>query len=148
MTPLLARHSLRGSSETGVLADRALLVVTEYLNRGALPEDGPEILRRFRNRFDEARVESTRASALRAMAASSLNVVEASERALQSLRGGNEGRATTSPTLDEVMGVLDDLRAGQPVRIECVQLLREFLDRYSEETGEQDGSRLLAPGRW
>ena len=134
MSPLLTRNRLRGSSGTGVLAGRALLVVTEYLHHHELPEDGREILSRFRSRFDEARDEGSRPG-LRAVGAASVDVVQASERALRSLTRGEESSAEA--TLEEVLGILDELRTVGQVAEDQAILLRDFLDRYSAATLDQ-----------
>jgi hypothetical protein len=138
---MLVRSRLPGLSGTGVLADRALLVVTEYLEHGELPPDGRQILTRFRNRFDEAQRQAGRPG-LHSIGTASLDVRSASEQALRSLAPqGSEG-ADGSPTIDEILDTLDRLGGTGRAEKAEVQTLRSFLERYSENTLLQSVPRL------
>jgi hypothetical protein len=122
-----------GLTGTGVLADRALLVVTEYLRSGKLPEDGTEILTRFRDRYEEAKAKASRPG-LRSGVTSSLDVVATSERALRSLPSAHLPKHGTVPSLDHIFATLDELRVHGHADPEDVRMLQAFLNLYGEYT--------------
>jgi hypothetical protein len=138
---MLVRSRLPGLSGTGVLADRALLVVTEYLEHGELPADGHEILSRFKVRFDEAQHEASQPG-FRSIGTASLGVRSASQHALDSLTQGGRGDGSGHPTMERIMATLAEL--GETGRADTgdVQTLRDFLAQYSENTLHQRMPKL------
>lgn len=142
MASMLVRGRLHGVSGTGVLADRALLVVSEYLQQQALPADGREILGRFRERYQEAREEAARPGL--SSVAASVDVVAVTDRALQSLSscrvsGALEGEFLT---IERILGTIDELRENGSAAEAEVRLLQGFLDHYSEYTLARETPRL------
>ena len=143
MASMLVRGRLHGVSGTGVLADRALLVVSEYLQQHTLPADGREILGRFRERYQEAREEAARPG-LSSVVAASVDVLAVTDRALQSLSscrasGTLEGE---SPTIERILGTIDELCENGRAEETEVRLLQGFLDHYGEYTLARETPRL------
>lgn len=142
MASMLVRGRLHGVSGTGVLADRALLVVIEYLQQHTLPADGRVILERFRERYQEAREAAARPGL--GSVAASVDVLAVTNQALQSLSscrlpGALEGE---SPTIERILGTIDELRETGRAEEAEVRLLQGFLDHYSEYTLARETPRL------
>lgn len=142
MASMLVRGRLHGVSGTGVLADRALLVVSEYLQEQSLPADGRDILGRFRERYQEAREEAARPGI--SSVAASLDVLAVTDRALQSLSScrGSGALEGEFPTIERILGTIDQLRETGWAAEDEVRLLQAFLDRYSEYTLTRETPRL------
>lgn len=141
MGPMLVRSRPSGLSGTGVLADRALLVVSEYLERGVLPPDGEDILTRFRNRFEQAREEVARPGS-RSSGISSVDALAASELALRSLAPDAGATHEEVPTIESILATVNQLLETGHANEEKVRVLRAFLDQYGEHTLAQAGPRL------
>jgi hypothetical protein len=143
MTSMLVQGRLHGVSGTGVLADRALLVVSEYLQQHELPADGREILQRFRERYQEACDEAARPG-LSSMVAASVDVVAVTDRALKSLSSGQASSALPggSPTIERILATIEKLQKTGHADEAEVRLLQEFLDHYSEYTLVRETPRL------
>lgn len=143
MASMLVRGRLHGVSGTGVLADRALLVVSEYLQQHQLPADGREILERFRERYQEAREAAARPG-ISSVVAASVDVLAVTDRALRSLSSCRafDELGGQSPTIERILGTIDELQEnGEADEVE-VRLLQGFLDHYSEYTLARDTPRL------
>jgi hypothetical protein len=138
---MLVRSRLPGLSGTGVLADRALLVVTEYLEHGKLPTDGQEILSRFKVRFDEAQHEASQPG-FRSIGTASLGVRSASQHALDSLLQDGPGDGGEHATMERIMATLEKLGGTGSADSGDVQMLRAFLEQYSENTLHQRMPKL------